>query len=57
MDCLPRGEGVCTRRPLEMRLVHTPHVHTSNTQDNAWAKFDEIPGKKFTDFSEVTRQI
>ena len=25
IDCLPRGEGVVTRRPLELRLVHTPH--------------------------------
>ena len=25
IDCLPRGDGVVTRRPLELRLVHTPH--------------------------------
>lgn len=24
MDFLPRGEGVVTRRPLELRLVHLP---------------------------------
>ena len=22
IDCLPRGDGVVTRRPLELRLVH-----------------------------------
>jgi len=38
MDFLPRGEGVCTRRPLEMRLVHVPE------QEKPYAKFDEIPG-------------
>ena len=25
MDFLPRGDGVVTRRPLELRLVHVPH--------------------------------
>lgn len=24
MDFLPRGEGIVTRRPLELRLVHEP---------------------------------
>lgn len=24
LDFLPRGSGVVTRRPLELRLVHTP---------------------------------
>ena len=24
MDFLPRGEGLCTRRPLELRLNHVP---------------------------------
>lgn len=23
IELLPRGEGVCTRRPLELRMVHT----------------------------------
>lgn len=23
LDFLPRGEGICTRRPLELRMVHT----------------------------------
>jgi hypothetical protein len=25
LDFLPRGNGVVTRRPLELRLVHTAH--------------------------------
>lgn len=55
LDFLPRGGGVVTRRPLELRLVHL------NTQDfagdQAWAVFDKIGDKKFTDFNEVRAEI
>mmetsp|Transcript_22287 Transcript_22287/g.50990 ORF Transcript_22287/g.50990 Transcript_22287/m.50990 type:complete len:770 (+) Transcript_22287:62-2371(+) len=55
LDFLPRGGGVVTRRPLELRLVHL------NTQeyptDTAWAVFDQVPGKKFTDFDQVREEI
>jgi len=27
LDFLPRGSGVVTRRPLELRLVHTPNMN------------------------------
>jgi dynamin 1-like protein len=47
LDFLPRGDGVVTRRPLELRLNHTP----KGTEP--WAKFDEVPNKKFTNFAEV----
>jgi len=50
LDCLPRGDGVVTRRPLELRLNHTP-----GTQP--WGKFEEVPNKKFTDFNEVKQTI
>lgn len=50
LDCLPRGDGVCTRRPLELRLNHT-------TDGEPWAKFDEVPNKKFTSFHEVKQTI
>lgn len=53
MDCLPRGEGVCTRRPLEMRLVHTP----SCGEDRPYAKFEEVPGKQYDDFNHVRDMI
>jgi dynamin 1-like protein len=46
LDCLPRGDGVCTRRPLELRLNHT-------MDGEPWGKFDEVPNKKFTNFNEV----
>jgi dynamin 1-like protein len=51
IDFLPRGDGVVTRRPLELRLNHVPD------QTVQWAKFDEVPGKKFTDFAEVKSTI
>jgi len=47
LDFLPRGEGVVTRRPLELRLNHQPH------EVKPWAVFEEIKGQKFTDFNEV----
>lgn len=50
LDCLPRGDGVCTRRPLELRLNHT-------ADGEAWAKFDEVPNKKFTNMNEVKQTI
>lgn len=52
IDMLPRGSGLCTRRPLEMRLNHL-------YEDDAkpWAKFEEVPGEKFTDFSKVRDTI
>ena len=51
LDCLPRGDGVVTRRPLELRLVHTSEKTIPK------AVFDEIPGKEFTNFSEVKKSI
>lgn len=51
LNFLPRGEGVCTRRPLELRLVHT--------FDNSppWAKFEDMGEQKFTNFDDVRRGI
>jgi hypothetical protein len=52
IDMLPRAAGLCTRRPLEMRLNH---IYEEDTKP--WATFDEIPGEKFTDFAKVTQAI
>lgn len=49
---LPRGAGLCTRRPLEMRLNH---LYEEDAKP--WAKFDEIPNQKFTDFAKVRDAI
>ncbi|MCQ2971665.1 MAG: dynamin family protein [archaeon] len=50
LDFLPRGDGVVTRRPLELRLCH---INTGEP----WAIFEERKGKKFTDFVEVRKTI
>ena len=50
MDFLPRGDGVVTRRPLELRLNHT-------MDGKPWAIFDERKGEKFTDFNKVRETI
>jgi hypothetical protein len=44
LDFLPRGDGVVTRRPLELRLNHASELI------EPWAKFEEVPNKKFTNF-------
>ena len=51
-DFLPRGSGVVTRRPLEMRLVHLP-----NPNQKPWAVFEEVKDKKFTSFDDVRTTI
>ena len=50
LDFLPRGDGVVTRRPLELRLCHINH-------GEPWAVFEEIKGEKFTDFNKVRETI
>lgn len=50
LDFLPRGDGVCTRRPLELRLNHIPEGQ------QPWAKFEEL-NQKFTNFKEVKASI
>lgn len=55
LDFLPRGGGVVTRRPLELRLVH---LHAEDHKgEQAWAIFDQLPDKKFTNFNEVRQEI
>ena len=50
LDFLPRGDGVVTRRPLELRLCHINH-------GEPWAIFEERKGVKFTDFVKVRETI
>ncbi len=50
LDFLPRGDGVVTRRPLELRLCHISH-------GEPWAVFEEVKGEKFTDFNKVRETI
>ena len=50
LDFLPRGDGVVTRRPLELRLCHI-------NSGEPWAIFEERKGVKFTDFIKVRETI
>ena len=48
-DFLPRGSGIVTRRPLVLQLVNVPN--------GEWAEFLHAKGKRFTDFSDVRKEI
>ncbi|CAG9332684.1 unnamed protein product [Blepharisma stoltei] len=50
LNFLPRNEGVCTRRPLELRLVH------EENQTQPWAIF-EGNTTRYTEFEKVREQI
>ena len=47
-DFLPRGSGIVTRRPLVLQLYHAKAE---------WAEFLHQKGKKYTDFTEVRKEI
>jgi len=57
-DFLPRGQGIVTRRPLVLQLIHTGDTtETSpNTSYTEWGQFLHID-KKFTDFHEIRKEI
>lgn len=52
LNFLPRGSGVVTRRPLELRLVRS-----KNMQEAPYGIFKEVPDKKFTDFNLIRKKI
>jgi len=56
LDFLPRGDGVVTRRPLELRLVHIPESDQTRLADS-WAVFAACPDKIFTNFDDVRAEI
>ncbi|CAM8941091.1 hypothetical protein QQ045_012808 [Rhodiola kirilowii] len=49
-DFLPRGSGIVTRRPLVLQL----HKLDGGRE---YAEFLHLPGKKFTDFAAVRKEI
>ncbi|XP_038903843.1 dynamin-related protein 3A isoform X2 [Benincasa hispida] len=49
-DFLPRGSGICTRRPLVLQLLQTK-------TDKEYGEFLHLPGQKFYDFSEIRKEI
>jgi dynamin 1-like protein len=52
-DFLPRGQGIVTRRPLILQLIHTPE---GSSVAREWGQFLHID-KKFTDFEDIRREI
>lgn len=50
-DFLPRGDGVVTRRPLELRLVHAVDVK------EAYGVFEKYSNEKFKDFAKIRDKI
>lgn len=59
-DFLPRGSGICTRRPLILQLENRPLVQSDFNDDGLeleWGEFRHLPQKRFYDFSEIRREI
>lgn len=48
-DFLPRGQGIVTRRPLVLQLIHTPG-------GDEWGQFLHLD-KRFEDFGEIRKEI
>ncbi|KAF8270706.1 Dynamin central region-domain-containing protein [Lactarius quietus] len=48
-DFLPRGQGIVTRRPLVLQLIHTPG-------GDEWGQFLHLD-KRFVDFGEIRHEI
>jgi dynamin 1-like protein len=60
-DFLPRGPEICTRRPLVLQLVHTPHNQLANHGGHGppmeWGEFLHRPGEIFTEFEAIREEI
>ncbi|KAK7951896.1 Dynamin central region [Apiospora aurea] len=67
-DFLPRGSGIVTRRPLILQLINVDedesepdtnaaYRNASAARRSEWAEFHHIPGRRFTDFGDVKREI
>ncbi|KAF9785439.1 dynamin protein dnm1 [Thelephora terrestris] len=65
-DFLPRGQGIVTRRPLVLQLIHTPAPSPSSDPSSSeapsistyteWGQFLHV-NKRFTDFNEIRKEI
>ncbi|KAM0240754.1 hypothetical protein ACHAP5_007898 [Fusarium lateritium] len=68
-DFLPRGAGICTRRPLILQLINVaddesapdpssdPYRSPGAARRSEWAEFHHIPNRRFNDFGDVKREI
>ncbi|KAJ6677764.1 DYNAMIN [Salix viminalis] len=55
-DFLPRGNEICTRRPLVLQLLQTKRKGDGSGEDE-WGEFLHLPGKRFYDFSDIRSEI
>ena len=56
-DFLPRGQGIVTRRPLILQLIHSPEPESPSAGSySEWGQFLHID-KRFTDFNEIRKEI
>ena len=65
-DFLPRGQGIVTRRPLVLQLIHTPTPSPPSDPSSSdapsiptyteWGQFLHVD-KRFTDFNEIRKEI
>ncbi|CAI9781802.1 unnamed protein product [Fraxinus pennsylvanica] len=54
-DFLPRGNDICTRRPLVLQLVQTKR--RADGIEEEWGEFLHLSGKKFLNFDEIRKEI
>lgn len=56
-DFLPRGNDICTRRPLILQLIQTKS-RSNGGSDDEWGEFRHLPqNTRIYDFSEIRREI
>ncbi|KAJ6733786.1 DYNAMIN 3A-LIKE PROTEIN [Salix koriyanagi] len=55
-DFLPRGNEICTRRPLVLQLLQTKRKGDGSGEDE-WGEFLHLPGRRFYDFSDIRSEI
>eukprot|EP00249_Psilotum_nudum_P020336 c27659_g1_i8 orf=497-3082(+) len=56
-DFLPRGAEICTRRPLVLQLVQLVRRPDDKSEIVEWGEFLHLPGRRFTDFSAIRKEI
>ncbi|CAK9882879.1 unnamed protein product [Sphagnum jensenii] len=56
-DFLPRGQDICTRRPLVLQLVQTVQKADESSELIEWGEFLHLPGRRFSDFSAIRKEI
>ena len=54
-DFLPRGNEICTRRPLVLQLVQTKRNPDGSAEE--FGEFLHLPGRRFHDFSQIRWEI